>query len=181
MRRWIVAGSLTVLLGAVLVTFLLAFGKDPHAVPFKLAGQAAPPFKLKRLDTGEEVTLAQLKGHPLILNFWATWCGPCKLEHPVLAWGAREFGREVQFLGVINEDTAENARPYLAENGAAYPQLLDTEGLVGVDYGISGVPETYFIDAQGVIREKYAMPIDPQTLTDKVRALLAPVAVGARN
>jgi len=171
MKKLVIGGvALAACLG-VLLLFNSLFKSDPHAVPFKLAGKPAPDFTLKRLDNGETVSLTQFKGRPLVLNFWSTWCGPCKMEHPVLSWGAREFGSQVQFLGIVNEDTKGNAEAYVRENGSSYPQLLDTEGLIGVDYGIAGVPETYFVDAQGIIREKYAMPIDPQTLAAKVRAL----------
>jgi cytochrome c biogenesis protein CcmG, thiol:disulfide interchange protein DsbE len=171
MKKWIALGGGLVALAAVLGMFWSEFGKDPHAFPFRLSGKAAPDFSLKRIDTGETVTLAQLRGRPLVLNFWATWCGPCKLEHPVLTWGAQQFGAQVQFLGVVSNDSKENAIEFVRENGSSYPQLLDTDGQSSVDYGTSGVPETYFIDSQGIIREKYAMPIDPQTLVTKVRAL----------
>ncbi|HEX4620561.1 MAG TPA: redoxin domain-containing protein [Myxococcaceae bacterium] len=172
MKKWIAMAVALVVTGTVVAIFATEFGKDPHAVPFKLAGQPAPTFHLVRLDNGETVSLDQFKGRPLVLNFWATWCGPCKMEHPVLSWGAREFNGQVQFLGLLSTDSKENAVQFVRENGSSYPQLLDVDGMVGVDYGIAGVPETYFIDSQGIIREKYAMPIDPQTLVEKVRALL---------
>jgi cytochrome c biogenesis protein CcmG/thiol:disulfide interchange protein DsbE len=172
MKKWIAGGvALAALLG-VLVLFATLFKTDPHAVPFKLAGHPAPGFKLQRLDNGQTVTLDQLRGKPIVLNFWATWCGPCKMEHPVLSWGARQFAGQVEFIGVVNDDTKENAEAYIRENGCSYIQALDTPGLTGVDYGIAGVPETYFIDAQGIIREKYAYPIDPPTLVAKVRSLM---------
>ncbi len=158
--------------GALFLVFYKAFGSDPHAVPFMLQGKPAPPFTLTRLDTGETVTLESLKGKPLVLNFWASWCGPCAMEHPNLLWGARTFGDQVQFLGVVFEDTPENARAWLARHGSGFPQLIDPKSAMAVDYAVTGVPETYFIDAQGTIRSKVARPIDARTLANNVRELI---------
>jgi cytochrome c biogenesis protein CcmG/thiol:disulfide interchange protein DsbE len=162
----------TVCLG-LLVVLYKGFGRDPHEVPFMLKGQAAPPFALRALDSGQKYSLAELKGRPLVINFWASWCGPCKMEHPVLEWGAREFGHQAVFLGVVFEDTEDNARQFLARMGASFPQLVDVRSQVAVDYGVAGVPETYFIDARGIIRGKHVGPIDPQSLADWIKDLSA--------
>ena len=95
------------------------------------------------------------------------------MEHPVLEWGAREFGWQAQFLGVVFEDTEENAKQFLAQMGASFPQLIDQNSGVAVAYGVAGVPETYFIDAQGIIRGKHVGPIDPQSLAGWIRELSA--------
>jgi cytochrome c biogenesis protein CcmG, thiol:disulfide interchange protein DsbE len=147
------------------------FGQNPHAVPFNLQGKPAPAFTLKSLDGAEEYSLEKLRGKAVVINFWATWCQPCKLEHPVLDWGANELKEQAVFLGVINGDTEENARAFIQKYGSAYPQLVDPNSSMSVDYGIAGVPETYFIDKAGIIRHKHIGPIDPQTLVAQVRAL----------
>ena len=106
--------------GALIAVLLKGFGRDPHEVPFLLPGKPAPAFTLRALDSGKPVSLAELKGHPVVLNFWASWCGPCKMEHPVLEWGAREFGSQAVFLGIVFEDTEDNARQFLQEMGASF-------------------------------------------------------------
>jgi cytochrome c biogenesis protein CcmG/thiol:disulfide interchange protein DsbE len=173
--------TVALLLSTFALVFVLAkaFGHDPHEVPFMLQGKRAPSFHLKRMDTGEPVTLEQLKGRPFVLNFWASWCGPCEAEQPVLDWAAQALGDQVQLLGVVFEDTEENARAYF-RGPTRYPQLWDPRSQVAVDFAVAGVPETYFIDADGVIRSKWAGPIDPQTFQDRVGALGQPMPKEAR-
>ncbi|MGZ3458321.1 MAG: TlpA family protein disulfide reductase [Archangium sp.] len=171
--KWRVTIAFVVLCLGLLVVLYKGFGNDPHEVPFMLKGQPAPAFKLRALDSGQEVSLEQLKGRPVVMNFWASWCGPCKMEHPVLEWGSREFGNQAVFLGVIFEDTEDNARQFLSQMGQSFPQLVDPRSQVAVDYGVAGVPETYFIDTKGIIRGKHVGPIDPQTLANWIKELSA--------
>lgn len=145
-----------------LMVYVMAkgFGTDPHSVPFLLSGKAAPPFTMKRLDTGENVTLEQFKGRPIVMHYWATWCGPCKYEIPVLDAVARQYGNKVVFIGVVFEDTELNAQRYVKELNWSYLQLFDPKSTIAVDYGVSGVPETYFINKQGVIVTKSISPFE---------------------
>ncbi|PTL77271.1 redoxin domain-containing protein [Vitiosangium sp. GDMCC 1.1324] len=169
--NWRVTISFIILCLGLLGVLYKGFGSDPHAVPFMLKGQPATPFTLRALDSGMRVSLQELKGKPVVINFWASWCGPCKMEHPVLEWGSREFGNQAQFMGIVFEDTEDNARQFLSQMGASFPQLVDPHSRVAVDYGVAGVPETYFIDAQGIIRGKHVGPIDPQTLANWMKEL----------
>ncbi|MBF5041088.1 redoxin domain-containing protein [Aggregicoccus sp. 17bor-14] len=178
--RWKLPVGLAVVSVALLVVLWKGFGRDPHEVPFMMQGKPAPAFTLKALNTGETVSLAALKGQPVVLNFWASWCGPCEGEHPVLEWGARKLGQDARFLGVIFEDTDDNARAFLRRHGESFTQLVDPRSQMAVDYGVAGVPETYFIDADGIIRGKHVGPIDPDTLEAAVRALREPAAAPAR-
>jgi cytochrome c biogenesis protein CcmG, thiol:disulfide interchange protein DsbE len=160
MRRPVAAlASVAVAVGLLLFAFARGFGRDPHEVPFTLKGQPAPDFSLTRLDTGERVTLAQLRGRPFVLNFWASWCGPCQLEHPTLARAAQHFQPDIPFFGVVFEDTPEDARKFAEPMQPSFPQLIDPQSRMAVDYGVTGVPETYFIDAQGIIRDKAVGPL----------------------
>ncbi|MBX7100323.1 MAG: redoxin domain-containing protein [Myxococcaceae bacterium] len=169
---WALFAVLGVALGAMWLVFHKSFGNDPHAVPFELAGKPAPRFTMKRLDTGELVKLEDFIGRPIVLNFWATWCGPCKEEHPVLQWAYQKWQRDVVFLGVVFEDTEENTKAFLVQNGSSWPQLYDPKSTVAVDFGVAGVPETYFINRSGVIVGKYPYPIDPQTMTKRISEIL---------
>jgi cytochrome c biogenesis protein CcmG, thiol:disulfide interchange protein DsbE len=147
--------------GIGLLFFALAsgFGRDPHQVPFALKGKPAPDFTLTRLDNGERVRLSQLRGRPVVLNFYASWCGPCQEEHPILAMAAQRLRGEANFFGVIFEDTPEEARKFAQPLEPTFPQLIDPQSRMAVDYGVTGVPETYFIDADGIIRDKVVGPL----------------------
>lgn len=145
---------------ATIMVYVMAkgFGTDPHEVPFLLSGKPAPDFRIKRLDTDAEVTRSEFAGRPMVINFWSTWCGPCKAEHPVLDWAARTYGDRAVFLGIVFEDNEENTKAFLKRNGWGFTQLFDPKSTVAVDYGVSGVPETYFINRAGIITHKVAFP-----------------------
>lgn len=172
MKRAIVIGAALVATATLLTVYFKAFGTDPHAVPFMLTGKKAPPFKIKRLDTGEIVDSTKFAGQPMVLNFWSTWCGPCKQEHPVLNWAANRYKDRVLFFGVVFESEEDATRKWLLEHGEGFPQLFDPKSTVAVDYGVSGVPETYFIDREGNIKSKYPYPIDPQTMEQRIATIL---------
>jgi cytochrome c biogenesis protein CcmG, thiol:disulfide interchange protein DsbE len=124
-------------------------------------GRPAPDLSVNTFD-GATVTVASLHGRPLVLNFWASWCAPCRQEAPVLAAAARSRPG-VAFLGAAIQDSAGPARAFEAEFGVPYPDGLD--GQAGyLRYGVTGPPETYFIDSGGVIRARYAGPLDAVTL-----------------
>jgi cytochrome c biogenesis protein CcmG/thiol:disulfide interchange protein DsbE len=166
----LVGGSLVVAL--LIALFASGFGKDPHRIPSVLVGRAAPPFALTTLD-GAPVSTEQLRGRPVIVNFWSTWCQPCKLEHPYLQDAARAFP-DVVFLGVLYGDEPEKARRYLRQVGSAYPTVADPGGRMAIDYGVTGVPETFFITADGTILEKVNGAVPPDLLQSLVARLRAP-------
>jgi cytochrome c biogenesis protein CcmG, thiol:disulfide interchange protein DsbE len=169
--KWKIPLAFGVVCAGVIYVLVNAFGRDPHAVPFMLRGKPAPAFSLPRLDNGKTVTLAELKGHPVVINFWASWCEPCKLEHPVMRQGARLFGNQAQFYGIVFEDTADNAKRALESWGSDFTQLVDPLSGTAVDYGATGVPETYFIDKDGIIQDKKVGPIQLDELADALQKL----------
>lgn len=143
--------------GALVVLPLLgllgaSFGRDPRAVPSMMEHAPAPTFALADLD-GKTWNLADLRGKKVVLNFWSTWCQPCKLEHPLLL-RAQKLWPDVQFLGVIYADDAAKIGAYLDREGKAYPHLVDPGGRVAIDYGVAGVPETFFIGEDGQVLHK---------------------------
>jgi cytochrome c biogenesis protein CcmG, thiol:disulfide interchange protein DsbE len=170
-----VVGAAVALAVIALVVYVMAkgFGTDPHAVPFLLAGKPAPNFTIKRLDTGATVSLSDFKGKPIVMNFWATWCAPCKYEIPVLEYVSRQYADRVVFLGVVFEDTEQNTKRFVVENNWSYTQLFDPKSTIAVDYGVSGVPETYFISREGVIVSKTTSPFsDPRELIALMKPIL---------
>ena len=166
----LVAGLVPVV--ALVGVLASGFGKDPKALPSMLEGKAAPPFELITLD-GETISLESLKGKPVVLNFWATWCRPCVQEHPVLLQASQVYGpRGVQFIGILYGDEAENASAWLAREGQAYPTLLDPGQRTAIDYGVGGVPETFFIGRDGTIVHKYSGPIPMAKMVEILEELL---------
>lgn len=160
-----------VILSAVLVAILSAgLGKNPNEIRSPLVGKPAPSFALKEVGTGRTVDVAEFKGKPVVINFWATWCGPCWEEHPVLVANARRLP-DVQFLGVVFQDKEEKILSFLQQRGSAYPTVVDDKGKTAIAYGVGGVPETFFIDANGVIVAKYNGPMN----ADAIRANLEKV------
>ena len=169
-RTVLIVGSI---IGAALIGVLfLSLGNDPTAIDSPLVGRPAPPFALKAVGTGRTIDLQQLRGKPVVINFWATWCGPCYEEHPTLVQNARMLGDNVQFVGVVFNDTEDKIQSFLNERGSAYPTLLDEQGKTAIAYGVGGVPETFFVNRQGTIVAKYAGPMDTQLLQSYVQKVL---------
>lgn len=170
MKRWLLFLLILVPLAALL-TFSLT--RDPRTLPSVLIGKAAPSFDLETLQ-GEKASLSSLKGHPIVLNFWSSWCGPCLQEHPYLKKARDVFEpRGIRFYSVLYEDTAENAKNYMTKYGEAATVLLDPGLKTAIDYGVSGVPETFFINAEGLVTYKVAGVLTPPVLQEQIRQLLA--------
>lgn len=133
-------------------------------------GYSAPDFTLSTLDGGT-LTLSDLRGKPVILNFWASWCGPCRVEIPALEAASQKAGSTAVIVGVDVLESPAVVEAFVAEMGMTYPIALDTSGEVSDLYRVQGFPTTYFIDAQGVIVEVYHGQLNEPLLRDRIRAL----------
>jgi cytochrome c biogenesis protein CcmG/thiol:disulfide interchange protein DsbE len=166
-------------LAVVPVLVLLAYGfrTDPREIPSPLVGRPAAAFKLTAFD-GKPVALEALRGQVVVVNFWASWCYPaCYEEAPSLerAWKAYK-DRGVVMVGVNYQDKDEPARRFLTQFGHTFPNAPDPGSRVSVDYGVYGVPETYFIDKKGRVRFKRVGPVSDEMLKEQIERLLAEAA-----
>jgi cytochrome c biogenesis protein CcmG/thiol:disulfide interchange protein DsbE len=133
----------------------------------------AAPFALRLFDGGS-FELAAARGHPTLVNFWASWCAPCQEEMPALETLHHKFGgRGVRVVGVNLWDGQADARRFLAESGASYPNGPDPDGTTAVEYGVRGIPETYLIDRDARLVRRWLGPIDPADVGSALDALLA--------
>ncbi|RME33099.1 MAG: DsbE family thiol:disulfide interchange protein [Gammaproteobacteria bacterium] len=148
----------------LLLAVLLAYGLrlDPRRVPSPLIGKPAPAFSLPTLkEPDRHFSPDQMKGRFWLLNVWASWCVACRDEHPYLIRLAREAG--VPIIGLDYKDSIPGAHQWLKKLGNPYYQVaVDADGRVGIDWGVYGVPETFLIDPEGVIRYKQIGPLTPE-------------------
>jgi len=137
----------------LLVFLALGFRSDPKTIDSPLLGKPAPSFELVDL-AGTPVALEDLRGKPVLVNFWATWCQPCIVEHPVLQRGAERWAGRAHFLGVIYHDEEDAIRRFVARRGGWGSTLVDPGSSVAIRYGVYGAPETFIIDTEGIVRRK---------------------------
>jgi len=178
--------SLIAAVAAVPLIMLFAWGftRDPGTIPSPLPGHAAPLFALDVFapgqpplsrPVGDTVRLADLRGQVVVLNFWASWCLACRDEHVVLSTTARRYAeRPVHFLGVLYNDRPAAGVAWIAEmGGQSYPSMQDPGARTAIDYGLYGVPETFFIDGSGRVAYKQLGPASEVLLAHIVDSLIA--------
>ena len=161
------AVGLVVLLLALLV-WKLAHGSGSKASP----GKPAPDFTLSRIDRPGTLQLASLRGKVVVLNFWASWCYPCKQEAPALAAAAKRWSGRVVVLGVDVNDFAGDARRFARKYGLRYPLVHDNHNVTSPKYGLTGLPETFFIDRSGTVVQHVPGEVKASEIQDGVERAL---------
>jgi cytochrome c biogenesis protein CcmG/thiol:disulfide interchange protein DsbE len=156
-----------------LVIFLaLGFGHNPEVIDSPLIGKPAPEFVLRDFSGGA-VDFASLRGRPVVVNFWASWCQPCVAEHPLLVEAAGRYRGRVAFIGVVpSEDTAAAVERFTQRFGEWGPVYHDADGKVSIAYGVFKLPETYFVSSDGKIVSKVSGPLDQASLRANLEAVL---------
>lgn len=177
MQRWRL--FLPLLVFAVLAALLWrGLSLDPNYMPAALEDRPLPGFSVPTLD-GREVTRADLLGSVALINVWATWCPSCHAEHAYLNELASEG---VPIYGINYKDEPAAARRWLAQKGDPYRiNLVDESGRLGLDLGVTGAPETYLVDAAGVVRMRYQGPIDERVWQQKIKPVFERLRKGERQ
>ena len=159
---------------AMLGLLFYGLGQNPNLVPSALVNRPLPEFSLPALiETNGVVGSEQLKGGIYLVNFWATWCAPCHVEHPYLV-EISERETDITFVGVNYKDDVDDAREFLGERGNPFKlSLVDANGSLGIDFGVAGAPETFLVDQSGTIRYKHVGVIDHRVWDEVFVPLLA--------
>lgn len=164
--------SVVLAVGVIVVVLMLAFRRDPRDIRTGTVGKPAAAFTLEQLDGSGPLAVRPGNGSVIVVNFWASWCIPCKQENPALVrvW-ERYRTSDVQLVGVLYQDSREAGLAYVRANGVRWPTVEDADGQVAFGYGVFGIPETYFIGPDGVIAGRHIGPIDEQTLVNAIERL----------
>ncbi len=161
---------------ALLLTQLLT--PAPNVVSDPLVGHPAPDFSLAMLRpvTGKSaLSLSNFKGKPVVLNFWASWCDPCKQEAPLLesTWKQMQAqGKDVVFLGIDYQDSNKNSLSFLQSNKITYQTVVDADGSVSTKYGVASLPDTIFLNRNGTVMSKVARQLTAQALSSGLQLIL---------
>ncbi|HEX9634659.1 MAG TPA: DsbE family thiol:disulfide interchange protein [Candidatus Limnocylindria bacterium] len=166
--RWVAVPLLVVPVTWLLFTGL---GRDPRDIPSPLVGKPLPAFAATTLE-GEEFSSESLDGRPALVNVWASWCDPCVDEHPLLLAAARAYAGELSLVGIVYQDSPDGARGFLARYGdGGWPDVLDPSGRIAIDLGVTGPPETFFVDAAGIVRYRHVGPLTEEVLVEQLAVL----------
>ncbi|MGK5095065.1 redoxin family protein [Deltaproteobacteria bacterium TL4] len=167
---WVVIG----LIVGLVAMFAFGFTTDPKKVPSPLINKSAPDFEVTHLNGSASIQLSKLRGKPVVLNFWASWCVECRNEAHILEAFHQKYGisGQIQMMGIAIQDTRQKASAFAKQFNKTYFLALEGPKAFSLDYGIYGVPETFFIDRQGIIRYKHLGGVTPKIMEEQIQALL---------
>ncbi len=167
MKRWLAFSPLIVLAALAVLFAGYALKRDPRVQPQALVGKPMPALMLPDLDTGRQAPLREAADGPILVNFFASWCAPCEIEHPQLM-ALKAQG--VTVVGIAYKDAPANTQAFLTRLGDPFAaKRIDRDGRAGLEFGVTGVPETYLVGADGVIIAKHTGPLTPDAAEDLLR------------
>jgi cytochrome c biogenesis protein CcmG, thiol:disulfide interchange protein DsbE len=171
-RRWALLAAVVVAVGSTAVLLGAGLGHDPNLAPAVLEGRPAPDFDLATIDGSQRVHLAELRGRVVVLNFWASWCVACQQEEGALGDAFQRYrDRGGTVVGVSFQDSATDASAYATAHRLPWPLLTDPGSRTGLAYGVTGLPETYFIGPDGRVAHKEAGPVTTALVQQEVGRL----------
>ncbi len=158
MNRWLAILPLVALMALGALFYFFALKRDPQVQPQALVGKMIPDLTLPTLADGRPVRLREVAAQgPMLVNFFASWCAPCEVEHPVLM---TLRGGKVRVVGIAYKDAPPNSQAFLTRLGDPFAQVLvDRDGRAGIEFGVTGVPETYMVGRDGVVLAKHTGPL----------------------
>lgn len=165
--RWLLIPLLAVPLGLLLFQGL---GRDPGSIPSPLIGQPLPALAGPTLDSGT-FDDASLAGRPAVINVWASYCVPCRAEHGLLRDLVAQHGNDMSVIGVMYQTSEDAARDFQERFGGGWPELTDPAGRTSLDLGVTGPPETFFVDSDGIVRYRHLGPLTTDVLREQLAAL----------
>lgn len=180
-RKKIVLSSLVIVLFASFLTLLVVGIINRSAITAESGaqrlGQQAPAFNLKNIESGEIVELSSLRGKPLVINFWASWCTPCRVEMPHFVDAFHQYSPEdITFVGIHTLEPEEDARKFIdafeIPTKEGFLILSDDTGTSTIDYGVSGIPATFFVDSSGFVKKRWIGGISRENLQINIDALI---------
>ncbi|KQV62097.1 MULTISPECIES: DsbE family thiol:disulfide interchange protein [unclassified Caulobacter] len=170
MKRWLAFAPLLILIALAALFAGYALKRDPHVQPHALVGKPMPALTLPELDSGRPAPIRAATEGPILVNFFASWCAPCEVEHPQLM-ALKAQG--VKVVGVAYKDAPANTQAFLTRRGDPFAvRLVDRDGRAGLEFGVTGVPETYLVGSDGVILAKHTGVLTPdatEELLNKAR------------